>query len=142
MSQTDVQDIIKRAIGYKEGRDEITVSSVKLGTAAPTEEPPSEEMSSLTKFAQYVNIARYATLGIALLAVIGLLGLILFRRGPAPAAAPAAQTDIPSAEAMEQLREQRRREEFEKFLEQARNDPDTVARMLEKLLAGPAPAQQ
>ncbi len=137
ISQADVQDIIKRAIGYKDGRDEITVSSVKLGTPAPPEEPQPEAPSALTKFAQYVNIARYATLGIALLAVIGLLGLVLFRRSPAPAVVNTNNTTIeaPSAETLERMREQKRREEFEKFLDQARNDPDAVARLLERLLA-------
>src|SRR5262249_51379431 len=69
LSLAEAQDIIKQAVGFKGGRDEIKVTNVKLANAVTTE--PDEEAAALLRFQAYVVMARNISLGLsALLAAV------------------------------------------------------------------------
>jgi flagellar M-ring protein FliF len=115
MSIDEARDIIKQAVGFKTGRDEIKVTNVKLANAVTTE--PDEEAVALQRFQAYVVMARNISLGLSgLLAAI--LGFLLLRRlrprvinaAPIPAETPAA--------------------DMNELAELVRRDPELIARAL------------
>jgi flagellar M-ring protein FliF len=118
LTLAEAQDIIKQAVGYKTGRDEIKVSNVKLANAVTTE--PDEDAVALQRFQAYVVMARNFSLGLSavLAAVLGLLFLRRLRPRvqvvPAPAVEPAAN---PAAEMNE-------------LSDLIRRDPELIARAL------------
>jgi flagellar M-ring protein FliF len=77
LSLAEAQDIIKQAVGFKSGRDEIKVSNVRLGSAVTTE--PDEEAAALQRFQAYVVIARNISLGLSGL-LAATLGFLFLRR--------------------------------------------------------------
>ena len=128
MGLADVQEIVKQAIGYHQGRDEIKVSDVKLGVPVPIVEP-GEEAGKLQRVQAYVGLARNVSLTVALVVTVGLAILLLARRRPAVARGPtAAET------AAEQQRQQQALQRFEEL---ARKDPDKVAGILTALMGSP-----
>ncbi len=111
LSLAEAQDLIKQAVGFKGGRDEIKVSNVKLANATTTE--PDEEALALQRFQAYVVMARNLSMGLsALLAAV--LGLLLLRRlRPRVRPAPPRPAD-----------------ETSELAELVRRDPELVARAL------------
>jgi flagellar M-ring protein FliF len=132
MNPTDVEAIIKQAVGFKTGRDTITVTTGKLATSVLTTQF-DEEYQTQQKLQYYLALARNASLGVA--AVIALLlGLLYLRRlRPRPTPPPPAPAPPPMPE-----RERR----VEEVANLAREDPEAVAAILLALLEerGPVPA--
>jgi len=136
ISVTDAQEIIKQAIGYKTGRDEIKVSNVKLGIAiAPLAD--DEEAIKAQRFQTYVSLVRNVSLTAATLFAFALIPLLLLRRirKPAPAPVPEPETiDLsPAPEPTQQAL-------LARLVELARGDPDRVANVFGILVASKARA--
>ncbi len=136
ISVTDAQEIIKQAIGYKTGRDEIKVSNVKLGIAiAPLAD--DEEAIKAQRFQTYVSLVRNVSLTAATLFAFALIPLLLLRRMRKPVPAPAPEPEpidlSPAPEPSQQAL-------LARLVELARGDPDRVANVFGMLVASKARA--
>ncbi|MCS7160304.1 MAG: flagellar basal-body MS-ring/collar protein FliF [Gemmatales bacterium] len=82
----DVQEIVKQAVGFKAGRDEIKVTQVQFPPATPS--PSEQEWWTAQNWERYLALAKAISFGL-----VGLCGLafawLLLRRGKTEAA-PAA----------------------------------------------------
>jgi flagellar M-ring protein FliF len=128
ISSADAQEIIKQAVGFRPGRDEVKLTNVRLaGPLGPPE--PDETLTKIQRVQAYVSLARNISLAsaVVLVVLIGALLLLRRRRAPEPPPTPAA----PAAE-------ERRRAELERLLELARTDPDRVAAVFRALIGAPA----
>jgi flagellar M-ring protein FliF len=74
----DVEEIIKQAVGYKAGRDEIKVSEAKIPVAADLGKLDPEVLD-MQRWQAYGNIARNASLGVGAMVAM-LLGWLTLRR--------------------------------------------------------------
>jgi flagellar M-ring protein FliF len=127
ISVDEVGDIIKQAVGFKQGRDEIKIANVKLPSLLPPEEP-DEEALSMQRWQAYFLMARNVSVGLsALLAMI--LGFLFLRRLRPSRAAPAAPAPRgaaagsgPAGGAADAA--------LDELTAAARNDPDMLARLL------------
>lgn len=130
MTMADAEDLIRKAVGFTTGRDEIKVSNVRLGSPVAPLTPPEgeDEAARLAKLQAYVAIGRNVSLATAVVLAVALIPLTLLRRRPRPA--PAAPPPPP-----EVTPEQRRQEMIDKLKELARTDPDRVAEVM-TILAG------
>jgi flagellar M-ring protein FliF len=129
ISATDAQEIIKTAVGFRAGRDEVKLTNVRLtGPIGPPE--PDEALLRLQRIQVYVGLARNISLALAvvLVVLIGALLLLRRRRVPVPPPAPA----VPPVE-------ERRRADLNRLVDLARTDPDRAAAIFRALLGG-APA--
>lgn len=128
ISAADASDIIKQAVGFRAGRDEIKLTNVKMATplAAPEVD---EELAKIQRMQAYVSLARNISLGVAVALAVAILPLaFLRRRAPAPAAEPATPAPpVPTPE-------DRRREQLERFATLARTEPDRAAEVFRMLL--------
>ncbi len=132
LSLADIQDIAKEAVGYKQGRDEIKATDAKLaGPAALT--GVDAEIQENQRWQNYATLAKNASLGIA--AVVGLivLGAVYWlygrRKAPAKVETPSAPSEY--ADTLQSLSAQ------------ARQDPEALARMLAAWLGeADAPARK
>jgi flagellar M-ring protein FliF len=80
----DAEEIIKRAVGFKDSRDQIKVSDVKLpGPAA--EGDAGTEITGEQRLQSYIAIAKSGSLGIVALVGLALGWMVLRRVVPAPA---------------------------------------------------------
>jgi flagellar M-ring protein FliF len=88
MSLADVQDIIKKAVGYKADRDEIKVTQVKMpGLTPPTFE---EDSGRYQQWQQVLTLVRNGSLGFTALAALALGWLALRRVSAGGGRAPEA----------------------------------------------------
>ncbi|MBI3463195.1 MAG: flagellar M-ring protein FliF [Planctomycetes bacterium] len=118
MTVEAVEEIIKRAVGFKQGRDEIKVTDVKLAGADPVAGLETEWLQN-QRWESYVGIARNASLGVAALVALILGRMILKRLQPAPQPGePSSQSAIERPGLLEQVSLQ------------AQQDPEVVARVL------------
>jgi flagellar M-ring protein FliF len=127
ISAADAEDIVKRAIGFRSGRDEVKLTNVRLtGPAGPPE--PDETLVRLQRIQAYVGLARNVSLAVAVVLVMAIAALLALRRRPvappAPAGAPAA--------------EERRQAELNRLIEMARTDPERVAAVFRAMVGSPA----
>jgi flagellar M-ring protein FliF len=134
ISLADVQEILKQALGFQQGRDEIKVANVKLSLNLPLEET-SDDAVKIQQVQAYVALARNVLLGIALVVTFAMFGVLFFGRGtrrPDGATTGPEATDgaTPPAIVVTALDEAKRREERQKFIDQVLNDPDRVARTI------------
>ncbi len=123
LTVTAAEEIIKQAIGFKRGRDEIKVNEVKLPTEVTPESSGTEALDA-DKWSWYIALVRNASLGaIAIVSLV--LGILWYRRrGPLPQpGVGAAPQDAASRLAM--------------LIQQ---DPDAVARLLSAWMDEPATA--
>lgn len=128
ISAADAADIIKQAVGFRAGRDEIKLTNVKM--ASPLAAPEvDEELAKIQRMQAYVSLARNISLGVAVALAVAILPLaFLRRRAPAPAAEPATPAPpVPTPE-------DRRREQLERFATLARTEPDRAAEVFRMLL--------
>jgi flagellar M-ring protein FliF len=129
MTLKEAEEIIKRAVGFKTGRDDIQVADVKLASASQLTEAQAE-YEQAQRWQYYINLVRNSSLGVAALVAL-VLGILLLRRlRPEPALTPAAAAPAPS--------ERTRR--IEELAREAQLDPERVARVLEAWLGTPRPA--
>jgi flagellar M-ring protein FliF len=122
LTLANAEALIKQAVGFKEGRDEIKVTDVRLaGELAPDEETPEDVR--LRNLQAYVSLARNITLvvGLFLILILGILIIRRIRGSRTTAVVPISP--IP---------------ELQQFAEIALTNPDRAARVLEMLLANPS----
>ncbi len=126
ISATDAEEIIKQAVGFRSGRDEVKLTNVKLtGPLGPTE--PDETLTQLQQIQLYVELARNLSLALASFLVVLIVALLAFRRRRVP-------EDLAEQVVAPTTPEQRRREELNRLIEMARTDPDRVAAIFRSLL--------
>jgi flagellar M-ring protein FliF len=129
ISIQDAQEIIKQAVGFRAGRDEIKLTNVRL--SVPPMPESDDELAKLQRVQVYVALARNICLALAVVLALAMIPLALLRRRarpqPAPAAAPAAAATA----------EEARRTQIERLAELIRTDPDRVARVFGMMLAQP-----
>ncbi len=78
LTVAEAEEIIKQAVGFKKGRDEIKVNDVKLASGSELESVEAEYQSA-QKMRWYLALARNVSLGVAALAAL-LMGLLYYRR--------------------------------------------------------------
>lgn len=119
----EAEEIIKQAVGFKKGRDEIKVNDVKLASGVSLESVEAEYQEA-QRMRWYLALARNVSLGVT--AVVGLLmGLLFLRR------LRARQTASPPAE----------QPASDRLSEMAKQDADRLAKALARWL-DEAPAGQ
>jgi flagellar M-ring protein FliF len=127
ISAADAEDIVKRAVGFRSGRDEVKLTNVRLtGPVGPPE--PDETLVRLQRIQAYVGLARNVSLAVAIVLVMAIAALLALRRRPAPPPAPAA---APTGE-------ERRQAELNRLIEMARADPERVAAVFRTMVGSPA----
>lgn len=137
ISLSDVQDILKQALGFQQGRDEIKVADVKLALNLPLAETDDDALK-IQQVQAYVSLARNVLLGIALVVTFAMFGVLFFGRG-ARRVDPTQPAPLTPEEAAAAAETTRRREERERFSDQALNDPDRVVRTLNLILGSGNP---
>lgn len=127
ISAVDAEEIVKRAVGFRTGRDEVKLTNAPLTVPAAPE--PDEALARLQRVQAYVGLARNVSLALACVLVVGIFGLLaLRRRKPAEAPAPAAG-EVPAPGAPGAAGG-----ELDRLLELARSDPDRAAAVFRALL--------
>lgn len=125
ISLQDAEEIIKQAVGFLPGRDEVKLTNVRL-LGGPAEPEIDEELLQLQRWQMYVSLARNISLAIAIVLTVALVPLLLWRRKAPAAPAPATP-------------EQRRQEDIQRLAELARTNPERMAAVL-RLLLGSTPS--
>lgn len=118
LTKKDVEEIIKQAVGFKRGRDEIQVTDSKLVSGSTATDVDAEWLQ-MQRWQNYMAIARNASLGVAALVAL-VLGLLFLRR--LRPAAPAAEPEREGAAEQPVLRNT--------LALMAQRDPDAMARIL------------
>jgi flagellar M-ring protein FliF len=130
ISAAEAEEIIKRAVGFRTGRDEVKLSNVRL--AGPVGQPePDETLVQIQRVQAYVGLARNVSLALGVFLVFAIIGLLALRRRR-PAAPPAPVPGAPPTP------EERRQAELNRLIEMARADPERVAAIFRSLLGAPA----
>jgi flagellar M-ring protein FliF len=78
LTLAEAEEIIKQAVGFKKGRDEIKVNDVKLASGSVLESVEAEYQQA-QRMRWYLALARNVSLGVAALAGL-LIGLLYYRR--------------------------------------------------------------
>jgi flagellar M-ring protein FliF len=78
LTAAEAEDIIKQAVGFKKGRDEIKVNDVRLASGAELESVEAEYQQG-QRLRWYLALARNISLGVASLVAL-LIGLLYYRR--------------------------------------------------------------
>lgn len=127
LSLAQAEDIIKQAVGFKKGRDEIKVNDVKLASGA-TLESVEAEYQQAQRMRWYLSLARNVSLGVT--ALVGLLiGLLYYRR-----LRPKGQDPSPATQGTT---------EEDALAELLREDPQRLAKVLSRWLdEAETPAEQ
>jgi flagellar M-ring protein FliF len=134
MSPDDAQDLIKQAVGFRQGRDDVKVTNVRLPSLVGPPEP-DEETVRARRMQEYVALARNVLLAVAVVLGLAVVPLLLLRRRRRTAAELAA-AEAAAREAVEAARaEGRRQADLNRLAELARTDPDRAADVF-KLLVG------
>jgi len=121
MTLEEVEEIIKQAVGFKKGRDEIKVSEVRMAPS-PLDRMESGWLES-QRWESYVGIARNTSLGVASLVALLLGRMILKRFRPeTPPAPPDTQLQKEEVSAIELL------------THRAKQNPEAVAELLKQWL--------
>ncbi|MDB5311714.1 MAG: fliF [Gemmataceae bacterium] len=131
ISADDAQEIIKQAVGFRTGRDEVKLTNVHLTGPPPTPEP-DEETVRLQRFQVYVGLARNLSLALAVVLAAAIVPLLLLRRRR-PAPPPPAPAEPPPLVA-----EDRRRTDLDRLAEMTRADPDRVTEVFRLLIGQPS----
>lgn len=123
LTLNDARDLIKQAIGFREGRDEIKITDVSMGTP---EEPPPEIDEEAVRTQQILGYVRNGSLIVGLLLLL-LLAILVTRRMIRAMRTPAPE---PAAAAPKASRE------VDEFRQLAEREPDRVAWILTRMLEG------
>jgi flagellar M-ring protein FliF len=128
ITQADAEEIVKQAVGFKSGRDDVKLTNVKLiPPGGPPE--PDEELVRLQRFEGYVSLARNLSLAVAVALALLMIPLALLRRrraaSPAASASPAGDAD------------DRRRQSLDRLSAAVRDDPEGATELF-RLLIGKA----
>lgn len=125
LTLTDAQDLIKQAIGFRDGRDEIKVTDVAL--ARVKELPPQDTGDQVDRVATVLSIVRYGSIMVGLL-LLGVLGMLVYRRLRTPPATLPAEAPAAAPEP------QRPTLEMDEFRLLAESDPERVAEVFRVML--------
>lgn len=116
----DVQEIIKQAVGFKNGRDDIKVTNARL--TQPTPAPEGDDgWQSVQRWQSIAGLVRSASLGLAALGALGVAWMALRRLRPTPPPStpePQAAATLVKDPVLEQLSAT------------AQRDPELLARVL------------
>lgn len=83
MSLADVQDIIKKAVGFKTDRDEIKVIQVRMPDVTSVSSAIDEEWAKQQQWQQILSVVRNSSLGVTALAGVLLAWILLRKRSAA-----------------------------------------------------------
>jgi flagellar M-ring protein FliF len=83
ITPADAKELVKQAVGYKEGRDQIQVSIGKVAEAPASEAAFDAGFLAMQQWQNYAAIVRASSLGVAAFALLA-IGLVAFRRRPVP----------------------------------------------------------
>jgi flagellar M-ring protein FliF len=142
ISQAEVEEIIRQAVGFRPGRDSVTVARAAL--SGPEASAPDDTLVRLQRFQTYVSLARNLSVAVAVVLTLLVLGLLLLRirpaapAGPDAAAAPAGPA-TPGGPTPPPTPDERRAAVLARFQALARNEPGGVANVLNVML-GEQPA--
>jgi len=114
LTAPEAEEIIKQAVGFKKGRDEIKVNDVKLRSGETLESVEAEYQQG-QRMRWYLSLARNGSLGVT--ALVGLLiGLLYYRRlRPKQSAPPPATEGQPARD---------------RLVEMVKEDPERLAKLL------------
>lgn len=117
MSLADAEELIKRAVGFKVGRDDIKVTQVRMSGLVPSD-LTDQEWATLQRWQSIAMMLRHGSLGMAALAAlaIGWMALRRVRTEPGKDQAPA-----PAPE---------RNPVLDRMVLTAQQDPEALARVL------------
>ena len=101
----EAKELVKQAVGYKDGRDQIQVSIGKVPEPAEPAAAPGVEVLAAQQWLNYATNLKSSSLFVGGLVLTGIIGLLLFRRRPAtvPAAANAALVTATSSSTADEL---------------------------------------
>jgi len=126
ISAEDAQEIIKLAVGFKTGRDEIKLTNVRL-IVPPVPPEGEDDIAKLGKIQAYVSLARNLSLALAVVLGLAIIPLALFRRR-----AKTAKPEVPPA--VPPTPEQRRQAQIDRLTESIRTNPDQFAKVFGALI--------
>ena len=87
ISPTDVGLLVKRAVGFQEGRDEIQVAIGRPVAAAPEDVAIDQQIIAVQAWQGYGTVAKASSLGVAAFSLL-IIGLMSLRSKPAPKTSP------------------------------------------------------
>jgi flagellar M-ring protein FliF len=128
ISAADAEEIVKRAVGFRSGRDEVKLTNAPLPVPAAPE--PDEALARLQRVQAYVGLARNISLALACVLVVGIFGLLALRRRK-PVEVPAAADQAAGGGAGPAVAA---RGELDRLFDLARTDPDRAAAVFRALL--------
>ncbi len=127
LTVAEAEEIIKQAVGFKKGRDEIKVNDVKLASGATLDSVEAEYQQG-QRMRWYLALARNTSLGVAALVAL-MMGFLYYRR-----LRPKGQDPTPATEGAT---------EEDPLAELLREDPARLAKVLERWLdEAETPAEQ
>ncbi|MBX9580962.1 MAG: flagellar M-ring protein FliF [Gemmataceae bacterium] len=134
LSADDAQDLIKQAVGFRQGRDDVKVTNVRLPSLVGPAEPDQEAVR-VQRLQGYVALARNVLLAVAIVLALAVVPLLLLRRRRKTAAQVEAERAREAAAVETARAEGRRQADLNRLAELARTDPDRAADVF-KLLVG------
>ncbi len=135
LSVKDAEEIVKQAIGFQAGRDEIKVSNVSLAGSVPAAEP-GESSGWIDKAQTYVRLARNVSLMVAIVFLAATVMMVVRRfQLPALTGQPSQTGQLASIGQNGDLNGASRHPDAKRFQELASTDPQRVAHMLKVLLS-------
>ena len=139
ISATDAEEIIKQAVGFRVGRDNVTLARAPL--SGPGVAEPDDTLVKLQRFQTYISLARNLSVAVATVLAVLVAGLLVLRRRRVPVATDAAtnpETAAAAAAEEARVKEERRNAELGRFQELARSKPGDVANVFRLLIGEPA----
>ncbi len=136
MRPEDVQDLIKQAVGFKTGRDEIKVANMKLvGPTVPTIPDVDVEGPRLRRLQEYVSLTRWVSLAVAVVVGLAIIPLVLLRISRRPARPPELAPPPPTPEQLASAAAARRRQQLDRLADLARTKPETATEVFGLLVS-------
>ena len=101
----EAKELVKQAVGYKDGRDQIQVSIGKVPEVPAAVVPPAVEVFTAQQLLNYATNLKTSSLVVGGVVLAGIVGLLLFRRRPAtvPAVASPALATGTAAQSADEL---------------------------------------
>ena len=119
----DVQDIVKQAVGFRKGRDEIKVTDVHLSGSLPLSDVGDDAMQ-LQRVSLYLSIARNGALAVGILfALVAVWMVSRIRKRSTPTVIATGEAKIAG-------------DDMRRFTELAERETDYLANLLESVLGG------
>jgi len=139
MDIKQAEEIVKQAVGFKVGRDEIKISNVPLKTIIDEPIPEPENTSEQT-WQNVLTLVRYVSLGLAALAALS-IGFMVYKSRQNRIAAEAAKADE-AAKAAEALRLAEANDPLRSLSLAAEQNPDVLVAILDRWLQTPEAPRQ